>query len=373
MLHPAWLTVNRTHFAENVRLTQSLIGSSQLCAVMKADAYGLGIDNLLPTIIEQQVPYVAIADNQELFAIRHHQTATYHGKIMRVRNASEAEIREAIPYGIEEILGHWDNAKQMNACGKAANRVIPFHLKLNSAGMGRNGLDLSTPMGKNAAIDILKMPWLKPVGLMTHFPKECPVDLQASLQQFQRDCDWIMNAAGLDRRALLIHAANSYALFTDPQTHLDMVRPGSLLYGDGLPEIFTHGFCPVMVFKTRIVSINDYRAGQTVSYERECTLKRDSRIASVLVGYANGYRRAFSHQGRMLINGQFAPVIGRVSMNVTTLDVTDIVEAKIGDEVVVFGEQGDLQITQAEIETMNQALFADVYTIWGQCNPKVLL
>lgn len=367
----AWLEINTKQFSENLTKTQALIGDKKLCAVMKADAYGLGINNLLPTVIAHDVPYIAITSHSELQKIRNH-TPVYNGKIMRIRTALKEEIEAGIPLNVEEMIGHIDNAQLISDSAVKAGVYINYHLKLDSAGMSRNGLDLQTEAGKQMVLAILQLPNLNLVGLMTHFPQESKQDISDSLAQFQKDCEWLISVGNIDRQSVCIHAANSYAILANKATYLDMVRPGSLIYGDGFPPDFA-GFPHIFSFKSRIASINDYRKGRSVSYEREHILTRDTRIATILVGYADGYRRAFSHKGYMLVHGKRACVLGRVSMNVTTIDVTDIPEASIGDEVVLYGRQEQSEVTQTHMETVNQALFADLYTIWGQCNTKVLL
>lgn len=367
----AWLEINIAQFSQNLQAAQRLIGNSKLCAVMKADAYGLGIRHLLPTAATHQLPYIAIADNTEAQTIRAYPSV-YQGKILRIRTASHDEISAAIPYQVEEIVGHLDNARIMSTCAIQAQVSIPFHLKLNSAGMGRNGLDLQTSEGRQQALEILRLPGLSIVGIMTHFPKEEPQDITDSLLRFNKECAWLITQGKLDRDKLCLHSANSYATLANSDTHLDMVRVGSLIYGDGFMPDF-EGFPHILTFKSRIASINTYMKGSSISYEREHVLTRDSRIATVLVGYADGYRRIFSHHGSMLVRHRYAPVIGRVSMNVTTLDVTDIPDAVIGDEVVIFGQQGQAEITQEMMEQINQALFADLYTVWGKCNPVLVV
>lgn len=367
----AWLEIDTEQFSDNLSKTQQLIGTKKLCAVMKADAYGLGISNLLPTVMAHEVPYIAITSHAELQTIRKHQPA-YKGKILRIRTATREEVEAGIALNIEEMIGHIHNAELISDCAVRAGVNINYHLKLNSAGMSRNGLDVRTTAGQEMVRSILSLPNLNLVGLMTHFPKECSQDISDSLAQFQADCDWLLAIANVERHTICIHAANSYAMLSDKANYLDMVRPGSLIYGDGFPPDF-EGFPHIFSFKSTIASINDYCAGSSVSYEREHILSRDSRIATVLVGYANGYRRVFSHKGYMLVHGQPADVLGRVSMNVTTIDVTDIPEASIGDEVVIYGSQGQNEVSQAHMETVNQALFADLYTIWGKCNDIVLV
>ena len=181
---------------------------------------------------------------------------------------------------------------------------------------------------------------------------------------------WLIDNAGLDRSKLTLHAANSFATLEVPESHLDMVRPGGLLYGDTLPS-YTE-YRRVMAFKTRVAAVNAYPAGNTVGYDRTYTLKRDSLLANLPLGYSDGYRRVFTNKGYVLVNGQRAPVVGKMSMNTTMVDVTDIPGVKAGDEVVLFGKQGNAEITQAEMEDINGALLADLYTVWGNSNPRRL-
>lgn len=128
-----------------------------------------------------------------------------------------------------------------------------------------------------------------------------------------------------------------------------------------------------MQFKTHVASVNSYPAGNTVGYDHTFTLTRDSKLANITVGYSDGYHRVFTNKGVVLIEGRRVPVVGKVSMNTLMVDVTDVPEVKAGDEVVLFGKQGGAEVTQAEIEEINGALLADLYTVWGNSNPKIMV
>ena len=125
-------------------------------------------------------------------------------------------------------------------------------------------------------------------------------------------------------------------------------------------------------FKTTVASVQAYRAGDRVSYDGTWTLQRDSLLANLPVGYSDGYRRAHSNKADVLVRGRRAPVLGNVTMNTTMVDVTDIPGVQAGDEVVLFGAQGQERITQAEIEKISGVVLADQYTIWGASNPKIV-
>ena len=127
-----------------------------------------------------------------------------------------------------------------------------------------------------------------------------------------------------------------------------------------------------MTFKTQVATVNAYLKGTTVGYDQTYTLKRDSLLANLPLGYSDGYRRAFSNKAYVLIRGHKVPVVGRTSMNTSMVDVTDFPDIRSNDEVVLFGEQRGATVKQSDLEEYNGALLADVYTMWGNSNPKVI-
>ena len=364
----AWIEVDPEVFENNLRLVlAALTGGAKVCAIMKADAYGIGIDMVMPSIIKARVPYVGIASTEEARMVR---ACGFKGRLMRVRAATLDEVEGALPYKVEELVGNLAAAQAMGDIARKRGRTLRVHLALNSAGMSRNGLELSTEQGRRDAEALTRIPRLQIVGVMTHFPTEDRADILQGLDVFKQQTAWLFSNTVLRREGVILHAANSFAVQHIPESHLDMVRPGGALYGyGGTPKPpFDH----VAAFKSRVASVNAYIAGDTVSYDRTHTLKRDSLLANLPVGYSDGYRRAFSNKGNVLIRGRRAPVVGRVTMNTTMVDVTDIPGVQAGDEVVLFGRQGEECITQAEIEDQTGVILADQYTIWGNSNPKFL-
>ena len=362
----SWLEIDTKAFEQNIATLQSqLQGSSKVCAVMKADAYGNGISLLMPSVIKMKVPCVAIASNEEARAVR---ASGYKGQIIRVRTATLNEIRDGMKYNMTELIGNPDTAAAVSQMAGKLGKTLNYHLALNSAGMSRNGLDLSTEAGKQAALAITHLPHLKTTGIMTHFPVEEKSDVEKGLAAFKSETTWLIQAAKLDRSKLTLHTANSFATLAVPEARMDMVRPGGLLYGDTIPEHTEYK--KIMAFKTNVASVNTYPKGNTVGYDRTFTLTRDSRLANLPMGYSDGYRRVFTNKGHVLIRGHRVPVVGKVSMNTTMVDVTDYPDITAGDEVVLYGSQGEAQITQSEVEDINGALLADLYTVWGNSNPK---
>lgn len=368
----AWLEIDTKIFEDNiVRLQKKLTNNSQLCAVMKADAYGHGIDLLMPSIIKLGVPCIGIASNSEAKIAREHG---YTGRIMRVRLASQDEVKDALDYKIEELVGNFAQAKAMNELAKQANHPIAIHIALNAGGMDRNGLDLTVNTEKSNAVKIAKFPHLKTVGIMTHFANEDEKFVKEKLELFKQQSAWLIKQARLKRENITLHTANSFATATVPESHLDMVRAGGLIYGDVAyidPEQL-----PVMSFKSKVASVQFYPKGSTVGYDGTHTLTRDSYLVNLPFGYSDGYRRVFTNKGVVLVAGERVPVVGKVSMNTTMADVTDLitrgVKIQSGDEVVIYGKQGEKSVTQEEIEEINGALLADLYTVWGTANPRVI-
>lgn len=365
----AWVEINKTTFENNLAAVQArLQGKSQVCAVMKADAYGHGIGLLLPSVIAMEVSCIAIASNEEARVVRAHG---FTGRLMRVRTPTLAEIETALPYNIEELIGGLDFARRAGEIASKHGKTLRIHLGLNSAGMSRNGLEMGTDQGRKDSLALVRQEGLEVVGIMTHFAVEDRNEVLKGLETFKQQSQWIIENAHLDRSKLTLHCANSYTLQNVPEAWLDMVRPGSLLYGE--PIVNGPEYKRVLSFKSTVASINAYPAGNTVGYDRTYTLKRDSLLANVPVGFSDGYRRAFTNKSYVLINGQRVPTVGKISMNTLMVDVTDVPGGvKSGDQVVLFGKQGAAEITQAELEGYNGALLSDVYTMWGNSNPRIL-
>ncbi|UOO89315.1 alanine racemase [Vitreoscilla massiliensis] len=366
----AWLEIDRQAFADNLRtLQKTLQPQTQMCAVMKADAYGAGIDLLMPAILETQTPCVGITSNAEAAIVRQHG---FTGRIMRLRAATNEEIIDALPLQIDELLGNYEQAQAMSKLLQQQNQLLNFHLALNSGGIDRNGLDVSDNKGMKQAVAMTHLPHLKPVGIMTHYAVEDENYVRAHLKTFLEQSGTIIKQGKLKREDLILHTANSFTTIKVPEAHLDMVRPGNVIYGDpsiaGLP-----GYKRVLsAFKTKVTMVNTYPKGSTVGYDQTHTLSRASRLANLPIGYSDGYRRAFSNKAYVLIRGQKAPVLGKISMNTVMVDVTDIPAARMGDEVVLFGHQGNNEVKQEDLQNLTGALLADSYTVWAHSNQRRL-
>lgn len=370
-----WLEIDAAAFAYNLTELQRVVGATPVCVVVKADAYGHGLDLLMPTILREKVSLLGIASNDEARVARQ---MGYRGRILRLRSATGDELEDAVGDRVEEPVGNPDYASELDKIGARKGVRIRTHLILNSTGMSRNGLELATEQGRSVVAGIVGQKHLHFVGIMTHFPVEAAPDVRDGLARFHSDCDWLFSQTALRREGLTLHAANSFATLNVPQSRLDMVRCGATLYDD----LYGANFRQVMSLKSRIASINPYPQGNTVAYDRTFRLERDSWLANIPLGYSDGYRRIFSHANQVpaearatcaLVGGHKVPVIGRVTMNTVMLDVTDIrSELKFGDEVVFLGRQGEERISWGDLEKWSGTITEDLETMMGDALPKVL-
>lgn len=377
-----WIEIDAEAFEANIDTVRATIGSARLCAVMKADAYGNGIALLMPSIRAKRVTDVAITSNDEARVAR---ALGYRGRLIRIRTATPEEMEDAFRLGVEETIGNLEAATRLQALWQRRNgrRRLPVHLALNAGGMSRNGVEISTDYGMADARGIIALPGLEIRGAMTHYPSEEADDILGQLRRYQADLAWL-NDAGLPMASLVRHTANSFATLQHPETRLDMVRVGGLLYGDP-GSVRTDRFLPTMTIKSRVAAVNHYPAGQSVNYDRTYRLTRESWLANIPLGYSDGVRRGFSHANRpefpaetrnrteVLIGGQRFPVVGRVTMNTLMVDVTDRRDTvRLDDEVVLFGPQGANRITQAEFEANSGAYAPEMLAVLGAALPRVL-
>ncbi|WP_421081595.1 alanine racemase [Serratia fonticola] len=364
----ARLEISQSALEYNTHKIQQLLGDkTTLCAILKGDAYGHDLSLVAPVMIKNHVQCIGVASNQELQTVRE---LGFTGRLMRVRNATEAEMRQATDYDTEELIGNLEMAKRLDAIAAQQGKTLRFHLALNSGGMSRNGLEVGDRAGLAEAKAISALPHLKMVGIMSHYPEEDAAAVRKDLARFKVQSQQVLDITGIKRSDVTLHVANTFATLTVPESWLDMVRVGGVFYGD---TIASNDYKRVMTFKSSIAALNHYPKGNTVGYDRTYTLKRDSVLANIPVGYADGYRRVFSNAGHVLIQGQRVPVVGKTSMNTVMVDVTGLKNVNPGDEVVFFGKQGNAEITATEVEDISGALFTEMSILWGATNKRVLV
>ncbi|HNN57042.1 MAG TPA: alanine racemase, partial [Novosphingobium sp.] len=210
-----WIEIDAAGFEANIADLRKLVGPAQrICAVLKGDAYGHSIALLIPSIRRMGIDCIGITSNEEARVAR---KLGYRGTIARLRTATLSEVADGLAWQIEELTGNLAHARAIATIAQRRGRRIDVHFALNSTGMGRNGLDLTTQRGRDDALALMAVPGLKIVGLMSHFPVEDQGDVRTSLARFLKESDWAIETGGLDRSALRRHVANTFATLFVPE------------------------------------------------------------------------------------------------------------------------------------------------------------
>ncbi|MDP8244558.1 MAG: alanine racemase [Candidatus Hinthialibacter antarcticus] len=367
MHHHTRVVVNLRAYQSNIRyLTNCLGAQSKLCAVVKADAYGHGLEQIAPAAVQAGADSLGIVDNWEAKLIRELGIPL---PILRLRPALKEEAEEAAQWGVEEIAGSLQNAQIYSAIGAARKQPIGVHVQLD-AGIGRMGMYASRQQSDLDAL--LALPGIKIKGVMTHFPCADEEDrsiTKLQLQGFLNDVEAFKRQLPGD---IILHASNSAALLRFPDAHLQMARAGIVSYGlkPDLSMEVPHELQPVMQWETKVVLVREVPKGASIGYGMTYKMPGDGRIALLPTGYADGYLRDFSNRTHVLIRGKRFPVVGRISMNLITVDVSDAPEIQEGEEVVLMGRQGNETISASELGKHASTIDYEIVCLIGRCNGK---
>jgi alanine racemase len=328
-------------------------------AVVKADAYGHGLVDASKAALLGGVDVLGVGDLEEALRLR---DAKIHTPILILGGISkEEELEEVIRHNITPTIFNFEIAKSLSEISARKGISTKIHIKIDT-GMGRLGFHYTEAVQEIKKI--AQLPALKLEGLFSHLATADEVDKSYATEQFEKFQFVIEELQRIGIRFPLTHIANSAAILDLPEMHLELVRPGITLYGlfpsDRLRERIA--LKPAMEFKTVIIHLKKLPKGSGVSYGRTYTTRKEEKIAVLKVGYANGYSRALSNKGEVLIRGKRAPVIGRVCMDLCMVDVTHIPGVQVGDEVVLFGRQNDSVIEVDEIAQKANTINYEIIT-----------
>jgi len=368
------LIVSRQAILHNVRvIRQQLRPGTRVCAMVKADAYGHGADIVLDTLTNfsyeglptPAVDQVAVASLDEAAALPQMLPILVFRAIenVYVGKAREA-IDTALQFGWILTIGTCAAADDLARIALQRNRRAMVHVMIDT-GMSRCGCEL--PRLGELLARIESHGSLKLVSLGTHLATADVPDHPFVIEQFARFRQATDDFAASRSGKLIRHAANSGAIFFFPHTHLDMVRPGISLYGiDPTCKPSTDRFLkPVAKWTAPLISILEVKAGTSVGYGQTWRAPRDTRIGLVPVGYADGYLRAWGNRAMMMLHGTEVPVVGRVSMDLTTIDLHDVPAARIGDEVTIMDDDPLSPASAYALAQMGQTIPYEVLTRIG--------
>lgn len=353
---PTWAEIDLGALAANFRAVRRRVGNEvKVMAVVKADAYGHGAAACARRLAAEGADWFGVALPEEGIELR---GAGVVEPILCLEGFWEGQAGALVRHGLTPVVYRLDTAEAFDGAARRAGIIADVHVKIDT-GMGRLGVRHED--AAEFARSIKKFANLRVDGLMTHFAAadDAAHDpfTEEQLARFRAASD-AFRAAG--HAPTLFDMANSAATFAHPAAHGNMVRPGGVLYGlwrdvlrraqekeeeeNGLPE-----FRPVMNVRSRIMLLKWIGAGEMLGYGCTFAAVRPTLVATVPIGYHDGYVRALSNLGRVIVRGCFAPVIGRISMDLTLLDVTGVPGVEHGDQVTLIGADGQLSVPAEEI------------------------
>ncbi len=368
-----WAEIDLNAYAHNIReLRRATQSQARLMAVVKANGYGHGAKEIARTALQNGAEFLGVARLHEAVELRQ---AGLEAPILILGYSSPDSATTLIDYDLAQTVYSPTTAQALSKQAARQGKKINVHIKVDS-GMGRLGLLLEEPAagashnnlsaGPVSDVEtISRLGNLEVNGIFTHFATSDSADKSYATRQLKRFTEFLNH---LDRAGLtppLKHAANSAAVIDLPDSHLDMVRPGIATYGL-YPSAEVNqrrvDLKPVMTLKSRIIHLKKVPADFHISYGITYRTEKPTTIATVPVGYADGYNRLLSSRGHMLVHGQRVPVVGRVCMDLTMLDVGALKDVKIEDEVVVFGQQGNQAVTADELASKVNTINYEIVT-----------
>ena len=362
-----WAEIDLDSLAHNIReLRKKIHSGAEMMVAVKADAYGHGASEVSRAALKNGASFLAVARIEEAARLR---ADKIDAPMLLLGHCRVEYVAHVLDMDVRVSVNSMDDAENLSAAAAAIGKKLKVHVKIDT-GMGRLGIlsaGLSSGTDENPLESVKKiaaMPYLELEGIFTHFA-EADSNRSSAEVQAGRFFSVLKDIDGAGLRIKYVHAANSAAAINMQHVHFNMTRPGIAVYGlppFDAPDKTDIKLKPVMSMKSKIVQLKKVGQGFHVSYGGTHITGKDTVIATVPVGYADGYNRHLSNKGVMLVRGQRAKVIGRVCMDLTMLDVGHIPSVALDDEVVVFGHQGDEYIGADELASLAGTISYEIIT-----------
>jgi alanine racemase len=343
MYRPTWVNISRAAFLSNVRQLKSYVGPSvKLCAVLKADAYGHGAGVLAPVAIEGGADFIGVSSIEEGLELRR---ANFTAPILILGGIYPFENYElALELDLTPTVASFESATALEKIATERGKRVKYHLEVDT-GMGRLGVSLEE--AKRILDWESKQPRIHLEGIYSHLSSadSDPAFTRSQIQNFLTLKNHLTHPAA---KEILFHLANSAGLLGYKESHLDLVRPGLALYGYSVGSIpKSVKLSPVLSWHTKVVFLKTVPPNTPISYGQTFRTSKETLVATLPVGYADGIPRAVSNKGNVIIQEKRCPILGRVTMDQIMADVTGL-SVNVGDEVMLLGSQGQEQIDGME-------------------------
>lgn len=345
-LNSSYIEIDLSSLYYNFWQIKKYVGEkTKILMIVKSNAYGHGI---LPSSFlnfKTGIDMLGVANIEEAINLCKRKVKL---PILILSYILPEEIPLVIKYNLRQTVGDWEMVKKLSELAQKRKKKVKIHIKIDT-GMGCIGIPYKEAVEFVRKVKVLK--GIEIEGIFSHFAQAEKKNKFFSLKQIQRFKKIIQELENMQIKISLRHMANSAGILNLQESHFNMIRPGLILYGL-LPSnevSYKINLKPVLSLKTKIIYLKEVEKGQSISYDRTYITTKRTKIGIIPLGYADGYRRDLSNKGEVLVCGRRVPVIGRIRMDQTILNVTNIPEIKIGDEVVVIGQQGKEKITVEEI------------------------
>lgn len=356
---PTWVEIDLDAIRENTINIKKLCGEKTgIMGIVKADGYGHGSIQVSKILIEEGVRYLGVSSLDEGIVLR--KSGIDH-PILILGYTPEEQLEDTIEWNINQTIYDLDTAKILAEEGKERNRKVKIHIKIDT-GMGRLGF-----RGReniiNSIVEINKLASLEIEGLYTHYSVADQKDKAYTSDQLNQFLDICKTLEKLNIHIPLKHTANSAAVIDMEDTYFNLIRPGIILYGlYPSNEVIKDNLLlkPAMAFKTKIANVKRVEKDSSISYGRKYITSEEKLIATLPVGYADGYPRMLSGRTHVLIHGVKASIVGSICMDQCMVDISDIPNAKVGDEVILFGPGLSAEELAEKIGTINYEIICMV-------------
>ena len=355
-MRPTWAEIDLDALRHNFMLVKELVGPSvSVLSVVKADGYGHGAVEVSKTLVEAGTEMLGVATVEEAMELRDYGIDV---PIMLLGGIRPEEASLAVSNNMLPCLFSIDVARALDKAASSNGTSASYHLKIDT-GMTRLGV---RPEGLDRFLnDLSEFKNIRMDGVLTHLASAFADSTEYTEKQLSA---FIENSKKVRERGhspRYVHSANSVSIKRFPHSHMDLVRPGIMLYtpggGEGLP------LHPVMKLKSRIIQLSSVPKGTPVSYGGTHITSRESLIATLPIGYADGYLRKLSNRAQVSVKGQKAPVVGAVCMDLTMIDVTDVPGVGVGDEVTLFG---DALVSVSQVASWAETISYEILSITGK-------
>jgi alanine racemase len=366
IMRPVWAEINLDTIATNTKNIKKLIGDKELIAIVKADCYGHGAVDVVPTLLENGASRLAVAMLTEAIELRENNI---NAPIVILGYTPLYLGEELINYDIEQTVYDLDYAKELSEIALSLNKKAKIHIAIDT-GMGRIGF---LPCDDTIKIinEVYNLEGLEVIGIFSHLSTSDEKDKTYANEQLLKFKKVMTDLKALGIEIPLKHISNSGAIIDMPETYLNGVRPGIILYGYyPSKEVYKNNLSvkPALTLKAKIAHVKELHNDMYISYGKTFKTNKKTTVATLPIGYGDGYPRALGENAKVIVNGKFAKIIGRICMDQCMIDVTDIENVKTGDEVIILGEEGKLKFNA---DNMAEALGTINYEILCKIKSRI--